>query len=667
MSLPSVNSFDVFDTLLARKVLNPCDIFTIIEESYPYPNYRKQRCHAQVNANGTIEDTYVKFGSMYNVDKEICDKLKEFEIQTEINYSYLIQTNCNRVKDGDILISDMYLSGEQIMRILNSHGFNKDVKIYATPSGKSSGNIWPLIKQEYVIGVHLGDNMHSDINMANNAGINSEHTSVHEINKSEQFFIDNNLSDFGLLLRQFRHMNPYAVGTKEYELYNDQAVFNIPLLILASNALYNILTTENRSKLLLITRDGCLLKHIFKMMYPTIECIELQSSRNVHRNPNEEYKLYLKSVYNKDTCLIFDVHGAFCSGRELFKELFGSYPRVHLLGYDSFFKGSETYAELTYSSKECFEAFNIDCVGSLLKLENGNFLRLPIIEYEINHAFIYRDTVISFCNFINNFKSSIPFNNSLLNLFIDNIKRENVRHYLDFNDIQKVINKSKPLWNHQSLTTMADILNVTRGSIAGCGHRYTEYYETLLYKWYNKPFSILDIGIGRYGGKSTPSLDLWKAYMGSKTKIYGYDSNPELLKFNDITNNITIYTGSPTDQADIIKCCKSSYDCIIDDGPHDSCSQQVMFKNLWKSLNPGGIYCFESLHWQPLSNYGIKTRDLLLNWKDGDVHTSYFINKEEAGSIYKDIEKIEFYDSKSSKWNSEAGKNAFCVVYKKSV
>ena len=37
-----VNSFDVFDTLLARKVLRPTDIFSIVEETYNIPNFKLQ-------------------------------------------------------------------------------------------------------------------------------------------------------------------------------------------------------------------------------------------------------------------------------------------------------------------------------------------------------------------------------------------------------------------------------------------------------------------------------------------------------------------------------------------------------------------------------------------------------------------------------------------------
>lgn len=37
----NVNSFDVFDTLIARNVKYPIDIFDIIEKTYPFPNFKK--------------------------------------------------------------------------------------------------------------------------------------------------------------------------------------------------------------------------------------------------------------------------------------------------------------------------------------------------------------------------------------------------------------------------------------------------------------------------------------------------------------------------------------------------------------------------------------------------------------------------------------------------
>jgi hypothetical protein len=76
------------------------------------------------------------------------------------------------------------------------------------------------------------------------------------------------------------------------------------------------------------------------------------------------------------------------------------------------------------------------------------------------------------------------------------------------------------------------------------------------------------------------------------------------------------------------------------------------------------MYCIESLHWQPKNDYGIKTRDLLLQWKNGNKISSNFIDNEDVEKIFNQISYIEFYPSKSNKWSEDIKKNAFCVIKK---
>ena len=659
-----VNSFDIFDTILARKVNNPEDIFSIIEKQFPFPNFKEYRQNSQNHSNHTIDDIYIKFHELYNIDKEQCDRLKQYEIETEISYSYLIQTNYNRVNDGDILISDMYLKKEDIELILKSIGFQKKVEIFVSPSGKRLGTIWPIVAEKYSIQLHLGDNEHSDIYMAQKSGLNAELTTLHKLTDVETFFMNNHLSEFALSLREFRHKNPYPIGSLNYNLYNDQAIYNIPLLILVSNTLYKILIDEGRDTLLLLTRDGCLLIHIFKLMYPDITCYSLESSRYIHTYPNQEYKDYLKKMYNHNTCLIFDLYGSFNSGRKLYQELFGVYPRVHLLG---FLKGKTEYDGLTYSSHLSAEFFNVDTIGSLITLENGNFIRCPVIEYEIDDALIYKNTVLSFCNFIN--RNVLPKTNILLQYLntIDEFKKksDHVATHLRFtklNDSQEKVFKIQTM--HDSLTTVADKLGVHKGSIAHCGHRYTDYYQILFNSIQKQPLNILEIGLYLYGTNCIPSIELWRAYYGNNVKIYGFDHLPEFKKFHNPNNNIEIFIGSQKEINDLQQCLQVKYDIIIDDGPHDSKGQQTMFKHVFEALNNGGLYCIESLHWQPKNDYGMKTEDLFTHWKNGNICSSEFISFEEATILNNSIEYINFYPSKSSKWDPKKIEKALCIIKK---
>jgi hypothetical protein len=587
-----------------------------------------------------MDSIYDQFSRLHNVSRQVCDSLKEFEIQCEIQNSYLIVTNCNRVSDGDILVSDMYLDESSIRRILKAHGFKKDVRIYVTPNGKRLGAIWPSLASIYTIKLHLGDNEHSDVKMAQAAGIKAEHTTIHAMNPTEEFFVRAGQTQFALDLREFRHRNPYPVTTNDYQLYNDQAEFNIATLVLISNTLVDIMKKESRTRLFLFTRDGCLLRHILPMLYPEIECLELHSSRHVQANPNPK------------TSLLFDIYGTFRTGRPLYKELFGEYPRVHLIGYDTYwFNGSNFHEGLTFSSFKCLEGLNYDVVGPLIRLDNGQFVRSPVVCYEREDAMIYRRTVIDFCSF---FKGKpFPKEPTLTKIFLEMIKIPNTHIRYVYNKVQAALNKRAIMWDHPSLTKLANVFELHRGSSAGCGHRYTEYYDVLFRPWYNKPCSILELGIGRYA-EGTPSLDMWRAYMDVQTKVYGYDKDSHLKKYHNPSENIHIYVGSQRDEGQIEQCCVNTYDIIIDDGDHDSKGQQTMLKTLWKSLNPGGYYCIESLHWQPYQDTMKKTADLLLDWKT-DISMAFC----------SDIESIELLPSKSTRWPSEKIQGALGVIRKR--
>ena len=39
LSTIPIRSFDIFDTILARQVFNPTDIFALVEKRYPFPNF----------------------------------------------------------------------------------------------------------------------------------------------------------------------------------------------------------------------------------------------------------------------------------------------------------------------------------------------------------------------------------------------------------------------------------------------------------------------------------------------------------------------------------------------------------------------------------------------------------------------------------------------------
>eukprot|EP01035_Chromulina_nebulosa_P025715 gene25715-33579_t len=164
---PSVNSFDIFDTILARDVLHPNDIFSLVEIGFPYRNFKFWREQAGNMADGTFNDIYSHFGRLSGEENSgVIEALKRFEIACELNHTYLMEQNYRLVKDGDILVTDMYLPFDVIANLLKHAGYNKTTNLYVSSFGKSHGWMFRQLLGMYIIQKHVGDNLHSDVQQA---------------------------------------------------------------------------------------------------------------------------------------------------------------------------------------------------------------------------------------------------------------------------------------------------------------------------------------------------------------------------------------------------------------------------------------------------------------------------------------------------------------------
>jgi len=332
----SVASFDIFDTILARDVHEPTDIFKIIENEFPFPMFYFYRRLAENIRGGSFDSIYKTFQNITKADDDTIQRLKQFEIETEINHSYLILQTYDRIKDGDILVSDMYLPPEAILRMLLHAGFNKKVDIFVSSGGKAqNGWIYQPLKRRYNISLHVGDNYNSDVVNARAHNVVAEHTTIHAALKSEvslHTYGGESGKRISQLLRRFRlEYNPFPVKSSSSEMFLEQAAFNIPLLLFSAQRIVRLMKKEGLTRLLLSTRDGCLMEKIFSTLYPDVDALRFQTSRFIYRHPTDEYKTYLKEIYIPKKTLIFDILGCFASGRRLFVEMFGELPRVEYI------------------------------------------------------------------------------------------------------------------------------------------------------------------------------------------------------------------------------------------------------------------------------------------------------------------------------------------------
>ena len=183
----NIISFNIFDTLIARKIYNPDDIFILIEGrlkniNINIENFASKRkiaentVRAKKNFEGdcSINEIYNEIVLMGNISKEEADIIKELEIQTELELCTPrkdIQEIYNTLlKEGKkiILTIDMYLTRDILDKILNNCGYyNYSDILISSELGvrKDDGTMWEYVHNKYknTSIVHVGDDEQSDI------------------------------------------------------------------------------------------------------------------------------------------------------------------------------------------------------------------------------------------------------------------------------------------------------------------------------------------------------------------------------------------------------------------------------------------------------------------------------------------------------------------------
>lgn len=663
-NIVSVDSFDVFDTLLARTVKFPTDIFGLIEYSFPYKNFKELRIKAERQSNFTFDNIYHQFKLLTNETDETIELLKTYEFDTEIKNTIPIKSNILKMQNGDICVSDMYLSKDAILQLLRVHGINVNIKMYASPFGKSSGHMWETLQKKYNIISHTGDNYHSDVVMAKNYNIPGVYTQIHRFSALESRLIEVD-AELCTVFRTFRLSNPYGEGTPEYDIYDNQAQYNMPILLFICRQLSNILKTENRTKVLFFSRDGFLIMKLFQKLYPQYESIYMYSSRIVNNNYNKDYVHYLKTVYSKDDCLMFDINGSFTGGRNIFMAEFGHLPRLFLF---SMWDKQLHHDGITYivERTDKLEDFNFAPTGSLFNFKYNTPYFLPS-EFDPRFVNVAIQAVDDFVTFA----TDIRLNTITHSTIFDNIGFW-ISYYNDV--IMRVDTKLNHDVHHcaYTLTELANKYNSDKGSSYKCAHHYTKYYQEIIsdllrFRNTTNNFDLLEIGLNRDNSDSIPSLLMWNDYFRGYVNITGFDINEDFLKFNNSHPNITIIQGDQSLQSEIDRLKYKTYDLIIDDGWHASKHQQISFKLLWSAVKPGGMYVVENLHYQPEfePSSTIKTKQLFENWQNGRWITSEWIDLLDIHRITPEIASIQFSDSNSIHYDTLVLKNAFVCIKKK--
>jgi hypothetical protein len=119
---------------------------------------------------------------------------------------------------------------------------------------------------------------------------------------------------------------------------------------------------------------------------------------------------------------------------------------------------------------------------------------------------------------------------------------------------------------------------------------YFEIYHRHFARFVGTKVDVLEIGIFSGG-----SLEMWRAYFGDQSHIYGVDIEDACRSYQN--DHVSVFIGDQADRSfwRDFKSSVAGIDIIIDDGGHSPEQQQVTLEEMLPHLRPGGVYLCEDI------------------------------------------------------------------------
>lgn len=285
---PLVNSWDVFDTLLTRFVLDPMQVFALIDRRHPGLDFAKRRLEAQtaldrIGKPYVIYDIYGRMAEQGFAPETAAALLRD-ELATERALLLPVRSAVEQVAPEDLLVSDMYLPAEIIggwlSEVCDLHGA---LPVIRSNWGKHSGTIWPKILGAYVIRAHYGDNANSDGAMPRKFGITSVLRRDIDLTDWEKTVAQLGLGQLALIQRE----------TRLRSLHHDAGIYERlaagPYLgLLLGHAGWLAAEFGEAAAFGFLSRDCEDLGRIFRTVFPSIRCFNIDLSRRLTRDTGND-------------------------------------------------------------------------------------------------------------------------------------------------------------------------------------------------------------------------------------------------------------------------------------------------------------------------------------------------------------------------------------------
>ncbi len=291
-------SFDIFDTLLMRRVLQPTDVFELVEAQlksqgcdYPFASIRMKAENALKDCPG-LDEIYEKMQELLPVDNRMISRMKKLECDTDAEVLLRREKMCRifrlALDEGKkvYLLSDMYYSKAHMEKLLQQNGIAGYQDLFVSceiKGGKSDGALYQKYLSQAGFGskLHIGDNRRADVEKAREHEINTFHIySAYELLMASS--LQDVLADADTLQKRcILGLLISRVFNDPFSLYSTKGYFTIKNIcdvgycfvapMLTEFVKWFILQIKERKiqQILFPSRDGFLLKKVYELM---IDC-----------------------------------------------------------------------------------------------------------------------------------------------------------------------------------------------------------------------------------------------------------------------------------------------------------------------------------------------------------------------------------------------------------
>ncbi|NNK91979.1 MAG: hypothetical protein HKO87_06055, partial [Acidimicrobiia bacterium] len=301
-----VSSFDIFDTLLTRKVGEPRSLFLLLGRRLQQKHlidcsssaFAAARTDAEIrsfrNAGGldstvTIETIYGELASSIWVAPGTLDKLIDEELALEWEMLVPVVDGARRVEaarsrgERITFVSDMYLGPDFLTDVLRAHELFRDGDQLFVSSAhgrsKSSGRLWEIVIDASDVDAvaihHTGNDLGSDVRSARRAGLAATGVPENNLNRYELALEAHSAATDGLTSAVAGASRLARLGATA-EQPDDQVLADVAAGAIAPFILGKVLwllgqaRDEGLEALYFIARDGKLLREVAVELAPKL-------------------------------------------------------------------------------------------------------------------------------------------------------------------------------------------------------------------------------------------------------------------------------------------------------------------------------------------------------------------------------------------------------------